>query len=657
MTKLLLRTPVVLILAPVIQNIDPFSTAHNHRRKDGLFMYLEALSNFSIKRAAANAAWHAERKISQLLPTGRRNIPAWATGPLLRSHERTSPPLGVPRVTKSLCPRCNAEIVKAVLDGEATVADFSDRPGIIEAHILEEGGRILMRKSCRTHGEFQDVLSTNPAFFKRMESLYVGQDFSCSDDGHIHNHGPSTIRTGRGIVLIVDLTNRCNLKCSPCYMDANHTTYVHEPPLDDVKRILNRALSAKPHREMIVLFAGGEPTIAHAFLDAVRCARDLGFKRVAVATNGTSFADEEFAVQARAAGLHQVFLQIQGTSDEANQHLGAINLFDVKRRALENIAKTGMRASLQIAVGKTVNDHEVGDIVQFALRNIDKIQSVIFQPVMFAGRDANIQDEDRFARRYTLADLAEGLSRQSPDMQWTPMRDWFPMSIYGVFANLFDVLNPRASVGSLYTDMHPNHSIFSPLLVNQRTGQVVPISSFLNVDQLLKDIVHLTDSGCRPTVIKAGLVLSVLRNFDASSAPRAFSPRRFVDLFASFEPRLRSDGPDWDKRDNSDPEWRILTIVGQAFQDGYNYDLSAIQMDATPVATLEGEISFCTYNAAGWRKIDEHLHKTATLSEWYRKHGRHKIFTNGAVVKITSGAFSEGTSTSLRDEALELVAR
>jgi uncharacterized radical SAM superfamily Fe-S cluster-containing enzyme len=102
-----------------------------------------------------------------------------------------------------------------VVRGEASLADFRDRPGIVEAEILEEAGRILMRKACEKHGPFEDVLSNHPAFFKRMESRGFGKDFNCVGDEMVHNHGANSIRTGRGTYLIVDLTNRCNMFCSP----------------------------------------------------------------------------------------------------------------------------------------------------------------------------------------------------------------------------------------------------------------------------------------------------------------------------------------------------------------------------------------------------------------------------------------------------------
>lgn len=598
----------------------------------------ERTSGYGPLSSLANILWRATQKLITFLPERKRMMPEWAPGLLLKSWERSAPGLGVPRRTQSLCPRCNREAVDSVLEGRSTIAAFRDRPGVINAQIVEEGGRILMKKACERHGAFEDVLSTNAEFFRRMESLYIGQDFTCTEDATLHDHGPSSIRTGRGVTLIVDLTNRCNLKCSPCYMDANHSTYVHELSMNDVRSIFDGALSVTPKREMIVLFAGGEPTIADVFLEAVSYARSVGFKRIHVATNGIRFAqDEEFVTKARAAGLHQVYLQIDGTSNPSNQHRGAVNLFDVKRKALENIFKAGMRVSLQTAVVKTVNDHAVGDIVSFAIEHIDKIQNILFQPVMFTGRDANLGDEERAVRRYTFAELAEDLKRQT-SMQWEPMRDWFPISAYSIFANLFDSLNPNAAMGSMYADVHPDHGIFSPLLVNKATRQAVPISSFLNVDQILADIVRITDNNRGSLITKAQLILSVLRNFDRGKAPRGFSRSDLQYLFESFHPRLRCDMADWDLRDSADPEWRILNVSGFWFQDLFNYDFDSIRMDATPVATPEGEISFSAYNAAGWRKIVEHLHKTATLPEWHRMHGRHEIFANGALVNIETVA-------------------
>lgn len=83
---------------------------------------------------------------------------------------------------------------------------------------MEEAGRILMRKACEKHGPFEDVLSNHPDFFKRMESPGFGKDFNCAGDEMVHNHGASSIKTGRGTYLIVDLSRRMRANPTPIPM-------------------------------------------------------------------------------------------------------------------------------------------------------------------------------------------------------------------------------------------------------------------------------------------------------------------------------------------------------------------------------------------------------------------------------------------------------
>src|SRR5271165_5306034 len=334
-------------------------------------------------RSISYAAWSFGRNVNSILPHGKLPQPSWAPSPLPRSWERAPMTTGVPRRTLSLCPDCNREVVEGVIRGEASLADFRDRPGIIEADIGEEAGRILMCKACEKHGPFEDVLSNHPEFFKRMESLGFGKDFNCAGDEMVHDHGANSIRTGRGTYLIIDLTNRCNMVCSPCYMDANAASYVHELDMQDVTALFERATSFKPQREINVLFSGGEATLSPIFLEAVRHAKSMGFHRIHVATNGIRFAqDRDFAVQAKAAGLHAVYLQFDGTTEAKNSHRGIGNYMDVKRCALDNIAAAGMKTTLQVTVVKGLNNDGLGDIVRFVGERVDKIHGVIFQPVM-----------------------------------------------------------------------------------------------------------------------------------------------------------------------------------------------------------------------------------------------------------------------------------
>src|SRR5438552_4554033 len=401
-----------------------------------------------VLRGASNATWLVSKAINEVFPEGNLRSPSWAPGRLLKRRERAPMPTGIPRSTLSLCPDCNREAVEAVLKGEIDIANFRENPGVIEAEILEEGGRILMRKGCKKHGPFEDALSNHPDFFRKMERLAFGQDFQCVDDCNLHAYGPNSISSGRGTFLIVDITNRCNMMCSPCFMDANAASYVHELSMEDIKVIFSNALSFKPQREINVLFSGGEPTVSPIFLDAVRYAKSVGFHRLHVATNGIEFArSKDFARQAREAGLHGVYLQLDGVSEEKNKHRGLGNYMPVRLQALENIAAAEMRTTLQVMVDKSRNSDGLGDIVRFAIQNIDKIHGVVFQPIMFAGRDEGVSPHERYARRYPLTQLAFDLHEQT-SIGWQPIRDWFPLSDFGIFVHLCDVLNPNAKLGS-----------------------------------------------------------------------------------------------------------------------------------------------------------------------------------------------------------------
>jgi 7,8-dihydro-6-hydroxymethylpterin dimethyltransferase len=588
-------------------------------------------------RAASNLAWTLSTNVNAILPKGELPSPSWAPGRLLKSRERTRMMTGVPRSTLSLCPECNIEATDAVIREQASIAEFRDRPGVIEAAIVEEAGRILIRKACPKHGPFEDVLSNHPAFFRKMESLAFGRDFECLGDRDIHDHGPNGIRSGRGTYLIIDMTNRCNMVCSPCYMDANATTYVHELGMEDIRTLFVRAASFKPQREINVLFSGGEATLSPILLDAIRCSKSMGFHRIHVATNGIRFAqDPTFALQAKAAGLHAVYLQFDGVSEAKNKHRGIENYMEVKHRALQNIAAAGMRTTLQVSVVNGSNNDGLGDVVRFVIDNVDKIHGVIFQPVMFSGRDEAISDDERYARRYPVSQIAYDLQAQT-SVDWQPMRDWFPVSAYGIFAHLCDVLRPESKIGSLFNDIHPNHGIFSPLLVNADSKQMIPVGAFFNLQQFMRDIVEITDSARGPGITKTLVSLAVFRNFDHAQAPSGFDLRHIPALLEDCFYRVSGSGDNWSERaDSCNGRWKIVMTNAMWFQDAHIYDFATMADSTTPVATQEGEISFSAYNSAGWRKIVEHVHQTASLTEWHRTHPRHRIYANDKRVDFES---------------------
>lgn len=596
-------------------------------------------SGSSFVSGMANLTWKAFQAINRRLPEGELPTPKWAPGRMLKSYERSAPTLGFPRVTDSLCPKCVPEVRNSIIKGETDISTLvHQNPGEIKAHIVEENGKILMRKVCDKHGPFEDVLSTSPEFTRRIESLFFGRDFRCAEDADIHRHGHSSIKYGRGAVLTVDLTNRCNMMCNPCFMDANQVGYVHQPEWNDIKAILDRAISFKPKRQIIILFSGGEPTISPHFLEAVAYAKKIGFYRIMAATNGIRFAQsEEFTRQAHEAGLHGTYLQFDGTTNEMNQHRGVGNLFDVKLQAIENMAKVGMKTTLVTTIVNGINNHGIGSIVDFALRNIDKIQTIAFQPVSFTGRDEEVDDETRYAQRYTLSQMTQDLKQQM-NADWEPLRDWFPLSSYSAFTSVMDMLQGAdAPWGWSACNCHPNCGIFTLLVVNRRTHEFTPLFKFFDYEQFIRDVAVITDTARGKSLTAAQLALSIMRNYKADRAPKGFPIQNIVNLFKPSSTVSNSDRNDRMKTRSDNDEWRVLCVEGMWFQDLWTYDFRRTEMCVIPYGTQEGEISFCAYNTGvGWRQIIENMHQTATLAEWHRTQGRHEIFAKGRKVQLKS---------------------
>ncbi len=96
---------------------------------------------------------------------------------------------------------------------------------------------------------------------------------------------------------------------------------------------------------------------------------------------------------------------------------------------------------LVVTIVNTVNNDQVGPIVKFAMQNCDKISFVSFQPVSFTGRDEEISDEERHAKRYTLSHLAEDLKQQTGVTE--PLRDWFPLSASSAMSQVTDLIQGR----------------------------------------------------------------------------------------------------------------------------------------------------------------------------------------------------------------------
>jgi len=82
------------------------------------------------------------------------------------------------------------------------------------------------------------------------------------------------------------------------------------------------------------------------------------------------------------------------------------NLFDVKQQAIENLASVGIKVTLVTTIVNTINNDGIGAIVEFAAKNIDKVQDDCFSArVLYRTRRRLCPMRCASKQRYTLAGM------------------------------------------------------------------------------------------------------------------------------------------------------------------------------------------------------------------------------------------------------------
>src|ERR1700739_2240678 len=150
---------------------------------------------------AARGAWVVYERLNRISPNPSFT-PKWSDKPLLKSWEKQKPPLGWPRTTDSLCPKCVPDMRNKILNGELPVDVLrNDKMGEIKAQIIERDGSIYMVKDCPKHGHFEDLMAMDTEFFKHLEESFPGRDIRAHNDAKLHNHATSTVTPGAGSQL------------------------------------------------------------------------------------------------------------------------------------------------------------------------------------------------------------------------------------------------------------------------------------------------------------------------------------------------------------------------------------------------------------------------------------------------------------------------
>jgi hypothetical protein len=503
----------------------------------------------------------------------------WSTAILKRSGKQKSQQV-LPYSTISLCPECLKKIA---------------------ARIYEEDGQVFMEKTCPEHGECKELISSDAKFYKLMfqrdkaginpvTNPITGQAACPNGCGLCDNHLSSPI------MINIDLTNRCNLRCPICFANSDARGEVVEWDMDQVRWMLDHIREMNDVQPACLQYTGGEPTVHPNFLQALEEGKRRDYTQIQAASNGLKFAkSKEFCHQASEAGLNIVYLQFDGLDDEIYKQVRGRPLIDVKKAAINNLYEAGIRSVLVPTLVKGVNDKEIGAITNFALDNIDKITAVSWQPVAFTGR---IDYEKRMAQRFTMADLAREVQQQTGIMDM--YRDWYPFSFGDPFARFVEAISGEP--GQRMT-CNPGCGGTGYLIVDRDTKETVSIPEFVDVDPLMEELEQLADKAENGGMLRRFAMSRQLKKlkkyYHPESAPKGWTFDNFVQFltdFAEFGERY-SDNESRRKSMEKMP-YRTLMMASMHFQDAYNYQLDRVERCVIHYAAPNGRVyPFCTYNS------------------------------------------------------------
>lgn len=472
--------------------------------------------------------------------------------------------------TKSLCPECLS---------------------VVDASIFEEDGKVMIEKTCSKHGAFKDIYWSSAKQFKRFDRYWhdgegVANPNVPTNGNCPHSCGLCSSHKTTTILANIDLTNRCNQACPVCFANASSSGYLYEPSLEQIRAMMQTLRNEKPVPCPAIQFAGGEPTMREDIVEIVKMASEFKFTQVQMATNGIKLAKSlKFCEDLNAAGLHTVYLQFDGVTEKPYLINRGFNALPVKLKAIENCRKAGLTSiSLVPTLAKGVNDDQVGDIIRFAVNNMDTVKGINFQPISFAGR---INKEERMEKRVTIPYLFDLIEEQTGGA--ITAEDFYPVPFVVPISHF---VNAEEGVPSIEFTVHPHCGTGTYIYVEN--GKMIPITRFIDVEGLLEhvDKLALTDEkwiGKSLGRIKliGSLISALPRYIDTAKAPKS------VDVKQLFINVLKEGTGDATKEFHR----HTLFLGAMHFMDLYNMDLERIKRCGVHYATPDGRIiPFCTYN-------------------------------------------------------------
>ena len=511
---------------------------------------------------------------------------------------------GLPKETKSICPECGK---------------------IIKAKIFEENGRVMIEKKCPQHGSFKDVYWSDAELYLKAEKFahdgigVINPKIKAEKECPFEC-GLCDLHLSHTCLANIDLTNRCNMRCPICFANAAAAGYVYEPDYEQVVEMLENLRRNRPVPTPAVQFSGGEPTIYPKFFDVVKKAKELGFVQIQVATNGLKLVDFDFCQKMKDNGMDTVYLQFDGLNDEIYVQARGRKMLDVKMKVVENcrnVKPKPLSTVLVPTIINGINNDQVGEILNFAVKNSDVIRSVNYQPVSFTGR---IDKEERGKGRYTLTDLADELEKQTKILK---KEDFYPVPVVTPISELISILAGEPKVA--FT-AHPHCGLATFLYIEN--GNATPITRFVDVEGMFSQMMRMAEK-----LGKIGFLVRLVGKMKSEKSKKKSVQKSFEKYFGKYiyedklpkglniTELLENVFSEHSKESLGEFTWKTMMVGGMHFQDSYNYDIERVKRCVIHYATPDGRIiPFCAYNGGPTYRNEIEKKYSVPLDEWRKTH-------------------------------------
>lgn len=437
--------------------------------------------------------------------------------------------------TKSLCPVCLKKI---------------------PAFRVTDGCDVYLEKKCELHGQFSTVIwRKNPSFEKWIRPKIPVQPPICYTEinkGCPFDCGLCVSHRQITCTALLEITQRCNLSCKYCFASSKKSA-VSDPDIQTIEFWFERVRKAAPSCN--IQLSGGEPTLRDDLPQIIETGRQKGFGFIQLNTNGLRLAEQkDYAKRLKEAGLASVFFQFDGLSDETYLSLRGQKLLAKKLQAIKRCAKTGIGVVLVPMIVPGVNVHEIGAILEFALKEYPAVRGIHFQPVSYFGRHPKSVEN---SNRITIPEIITALEIQSNGM--VKASDFHPPGCENALCS------------------------FSGKFLVMSGGSLKPLVSENNY---CCNKTSRADTGARQSITSVSRQWSGPERQEpwmVSGAEEQEKTEKICDMdFDGFLDFVRT---------------RSFSISGMAFQDIWNLDLERLKDCCIHTVSNDGcLIPFCAYN-------------------------------------------------------------